>query len=316
MGDTGAQGEPGLQGEAGPQGSQGPQGLQGEPGPQGEMGAAGPPGAPGADGTSCTVISGLGSATVECEDGTSATVYDGAPGPPGADGGAGDNTPPVITSDAPETYFSTQPLTINFAITDDMEVAYLLLQDGATTQTTLVEPGLDSVNIAVPVMLSIGPHSLVALAADMAGAATKLALDIFRAPGPPGPDCTSQNYVADADLSNCNLGGFDLSGANLTFVNLSGANLSGANLSGANLSNSAMSGANLSGSFLQGASLRGADLTGTNLMYTDLTGADFSNADLTGADLSFAVLIVTWSNTTCPDGTNSDDNGGTCVGHL
>ena len=30
-----------------------------------------------------------------------------------------------------------------------------------------------------------------------------------------------------------------------------------------------------------------------------------------------AVLTgVTWDNTTCPDGTNSDVNGGTCEGHL
>jgi len=35
-------------------------------------------------------------------------------------------------------------------------------------------------------------------------------------------------------------------------------------------------------------------------------------ADLTGADLS----NVIWSNTICPDGTNSDDNGDTCVNNL
>jgi hypothetical protein len=38
-----------------------------------------------------------------------------------------------------------------------------------------------------------------------------------------------------------------------------------------------------------------------------LLDADLTNADLTG---------VTWSHTFCPDHTNSDDNGGTCVGHL
>jgi len=25
---------------------------------------------------------------------------------------------------------------------------------------------------------------------------------------------------------------------------------------------------------------------------------------------------VIWNDTICPDGTNSDDNGGTCVGNL
>jgi hypothetical protein len=28
------------------------------------------------------------------------------------------------------------------------------------------------------------------------------------------------------------------------------------------------------------------------------------------------VTGVTWSNTTCPDGTNSNNDGGTCTGHL
>ena len=28
------------------------------------------------------------------------------------------------------------------------------------------------------------------------------------------------------------------------------------------------------------------------------------------------VANATWSNTTCPDGTNSDDDGGTCVDNL
>ena len=41
------------------------------------------------------------------------------------------------------------------------------------------------------------------------------------------------------------------------------------------------------------------------------------NADLGGADgLDLADITgMTWSNTLCPDYTNSDDNGGTCEGH-
>jgi uncharacterized protein YjbI with pentapeptide repeats len=35
-------------------------------------------------------------------------------------------------------------------------------------------------------------------------------------------------------------------------------------------------------------------------------------ANLTGANLTG----VLWSNTTCPDGSNSKDNIGTCIGHL
>ena len=43
----------------------------------------------------------------------------------------------------------------------------------------------------------------------------------------------------------------------------------------------------------------------------------FKDADLSGAIFTGATLAgIIWSNTTCPNGTNSDDNGGTCIGHL
>ncbi len=41
-------------------------------------------------------------------------------------------------------------------------------------------------------------------------------------------------------------------------------------------------------------------------------GSNFTGADLSGADLSG----FTWDDTICPDGTNSNDNGNTCVGHV
>ena len=41
-------------------------------------------------------------------------------------------------------------------------------------------------------------------------------------------------------------------------------------------------------------------------------GADLGYANLTGANLDG----VRWINTTCPDGTNSDDNGNTCENNL
>ncbi len=45
---------------------------------------------------------------------------------------------------------------------------------------------------------------------------------------------------------------------------------------------------------------------------TDLSGVDLSGVELRGADLS----AVYWYDTTCPDGTNSDNNGNTCVNNL
>jgi len=73
---------------------------------------------------------------------------------------------------------------------------------------------------------------------------------------------------------------------------------------------------------LRNADLSGADLINTYLFDADLSNAYLSNADLTGADLTGADLTgaelagVHWWYTTCPDGTNSQDNGITCENNL
>ena len=128
-------------------------------------------------------------------------------------------------------------------------------------------------------------------------------------------------------LSGCNLAKTDLSGANLTGANLSGANLNkatltnavltGANLNASNLNEVAASGANLANANLSGANLQGANLSGANLSAANLTGANLTGVNLTGAITTGAVFDkVIWSNTVCPDGTNSDSHGQTCIGHL
>ena len=94
----------------------------------------------------------------------------------------------------------------------------------------------------------------------------------------------------------------DLSGAYLRGVDLTYADLRGADLSDADLSYTDLYDANLSG-----ADLRGADLSGAYLRGADLSDADLRYAGLGG---------VYWQNTICPDGTNSDGNGDTCVNNL
>jgi hypothetical protein len=140
-------------------------------------------------------------------------------------------------------------------------------------------------------------------------------------------DCDLRN----ADFSQENLAGAQLAGARLNDANLSGANLSGADLNDADLNDADLSGADLTGAYvtypdMNGANLSGAnltranlthaslvlaDMTGTNLTGSDLTGADLTDANLTGAE----VTGVRWGNTTCPDGTNSNDHVNTCVGY-
>ena len=86
--------------------------------------------------------------------------------------------------------------------------------------------------------------------------------------------------------------GANLTGAILTSANLGSANLSGAVLNNGTFTNTALSFANLSN-----ASITGADLTGANLFDANVTGA-------------------TWSNTICPDGSNSDKHVDGCLSKL
>ena len=92
----------------------------------------------------------------------------------------------------------------------------------------------------------------------------------------------------------------------------------GAGLAGGSFVGVSLAGASLIGADLTGAVLTGADLTGANLSSADLRGADLSTANLRGATgLPTATLTgAVWGTTTCPDGTTSDQNGGTCLGHL
>jgi hypothetical protein len=132
--------------------------------------------------------------------------------------------------------------------------------------------------------------------------------------------------LANANLSSANLTHANFNAANLTGVRFISANMTGvflsaanayqavlvnANLTGANLLNS-----NLTSALLNGAILNSANMTNATFVSADVTGADMTSANLTGATFAFTAGTdsVIWSATTCPDGSNSDDNGGTCVG--
>ena len=79
---------------------------------------------------------------------------------------------------------------------------------------------------------------------------------------------------------------------------------------------------------LRGTDFSGAYILGVAMNGSNLEGANFTNANLTDSNLTGA-SIVTWQhaqdyahlgfqetifdNTVCPDGTNSNDNEGTCA---
>ena len=161
--------------------------------------------------------------------------------------------------------------------------------------------------------------------------------------------------LSGANLKETNLGYSDLTGANLSNAQFDGTFYSGSNFTGAtitdaefnailnpdgsykqgtgagvsanftnaNLSGSAIGGdlnfanftnANLSGdTSFEGTSLKYANFTGANLTGALIADSDLTNAKFTGANVS---AVSTWNNVTCPDGTNSDNDGDTCVNNL
>lgn len=126
-------------------------------------------------------------------------------------------------------------------------------------------------------------------------------------------NANAQNSTfSEANLSNSALHFTHFQGADLEYTNLMGADLPGANLAGARLERSQLRNINCIGcdftfAQLQDSDLHGANFRGSNLSYADLRGADFTQADITQ---------VLWHRTICPDGSQSEDNGDTCGGHL
>ena len=113
------------------------------------------------------------------------------------------------------------------------------------------------------------------------------------------------------DWSGLNIQNQDLNERNLGRVDLSETNLSGSDLSNVNLSESLLFDTDLSGADLTGANLENSIIVDLNDDGIFMENVDLTDANLNGlfglADLSKAVL----SNTTCPDGSNSDDTS--CV---
>ena len=113
--------------------------------------------------------------------------------------------------------------------------------------------------------------------------------------------------LMEGDWSGLNLSGQDLNERDLGRVDLSNTNLAGTDLSNLNMSESILLDVNLTDADLTGANLENAILV--NFMGGTLEDADFTNANLAGAFGFFDLSTATLSNTTCPDGTNSDDTG-------
>lgn len=106
--------------------------------------------------------------------------------------------------------------------------------------------------------------------------------------------------------------GQNLSNSYLFRVNFENTNLTSTNLSNSELSDSFFINTNADEANFTNARIESANFDGANLNQVNFTNANLLNSDLSSATLT----DVLWSNTTCPDGTNSNGNGNTCEGHL
>ena len=127
--------------------------------------------------------------------------------------------------------------------------------------------------------------------------------------------------IQDSDFSNSNFTsvfvdtGSSFTDSNFTSVDFRTTTFTGQPyyqgptglLNSSNLTNTRFDNQNLSNFYFQGNNAANANFTNVNFTNSYLYGTNLSTATLTG---------VTWANTQCPDNTNSDDNGNTCVGHL
>jgi YVTN family beta-propeller protein len=221
--------------------------------------------------------------------------------------------------------------------TIDTHTAVFTWGDGSKSNGTVTETNGSGSVTGSHTYTTLGNYLVSLTVTDNGGlsGASQISLVVVPKSGLSGANLTNVNY-SGANLSGQNLSGSNLSGANLSNANLTGANLSGANASGssfqlanltganmsgmnaskvnfqqANLTGVNLSGANLSSANFQGATLTKAVLTGANLSSVNFTGTNLNGAKLTGASTSGIV----WSNTVCPDNTNSNNDGGTCKGH-
>jgi len=127
-----------------------------------------------------------------------------------------------------------------------------------------------------------------------------------------GKDLTN-SYLLYARLYNANVSGSNFTNGSLLSADLQVANFSNTNLTGTNMLNVNARDTNFSNAIFNGTKLGLAHLENSNF-----TNATFTNANMLDASAADTANFTgaAWSNTICPDGTNSDDDGNTCVGHF
>ena len=143
------------------------------------------------------------------------------------------------------------------------------------------------------------------------------------------PNCS----LAGDPGENGKLRGYDYRNAYMPFLNVGRVNFDGMDFSGAAFYSCTAGGMTARSSKFIGtylglclildddfshADFSHANLYEARLARVNFTGANFTNANLSGVQNKGGLVFTgaIWANTTCPDGTNSNTDGGTCLGHI
>ena len=128
--------------------------------------------------------------------------------------------------------------------------------------------------------------------------------------------CHTRPADLRADETGNYIGGVNWSGCDKTGLSMWGQYVGGStleNLTNADLSFVNFTLANLIGIEAPGSNLEGARFVNVNMAYSQFQDAIVVTAlDAQTYGLAETVFINTW----CPDETYSEDNGGTCAGHM
>lgn len=231
------------------------------------------------------------------------------------------NNAPVINSLANTTIQKGDTYIANGSFSDSDSTSWTASVDYGSGFQLL---SLNGMNFTLShVYNSLGTYTVTVNVTDNQGATGNgsALITVIPVNGLAGANLSHTNYTS-ADFANQNLSHANMSVAIFNNVDFTNANLSQVTGSNSSFQNDNFTGANLnkvnfSNSNLTGSNFTNAVITQGNLSNANLTNANFAGANLAGANLSGATITgVFWLNTTCPDGTNSNNNNNTCAGHF
>ena len=127
-----------------------------------------------------------------------------------------------------------------------------------------------------------------------------------------------QVQLLTPNFSGDNAPGIDFNQTDWAFTLMNTVQMQSSSFVGANFAHATATNANFNAANFNHVNFSGANLSGSDLANASMLDDNFAGADLhLATSLKAASLAGSlWRDTTCPDGTNSNHDGGTCVHNL